>query len=176
MQVYDLIQKLANTHNREFVQLIKCEVLSFNENDNTIVCKPISSVFGSNITLNLSVGEGNNIELIPSIGSIVLIGYTDNDTIELLSVSDIDKINISSNIDISFNGGEFGGLVKVEELTNKINALENLVNNLLNTLKTTTIPLAPSGTYPFAPLYASYTPLSNTNKSEIENQNITHGE
>lgn len=176
MQINHLIQKLANTHNREFVQIIKCEVVSYNENDNTIVCSPITSTFGSNITVKLSISEGNNIELIPTIGSIVLIGYTDNDIIELLSVSDADKINISSNIDISFNGGEFGGLVKVKELTDKINSLENLVNNLLNTLKTTTIPLAPSGTYPFAPLYSSFTPLTNTNKSEIENENITHGE
>ena len=171
MQVSDLIQKLGNTYKRDFVQLIKCTVTSYNENDSTITCMPITSNFLSNITVNLSVAEGNNIELIPSIGSVVLIGYTDNGTIELLSVADADKINISSNLDISFNGGEFGGLVKINELLTKINNLENIVNSLISLYN---IHVHATNGAPTVSLQT--TTLTPTILQDIENKNITHGE
>ena len=84
MNLSDIIQNIANTSNREFVQLIKCTVVSYNENDKTIICKPITSNFVSNITVKTAIAEGNNIEYTPSIDSIVLLGYTDNNLIEIV--------------------------------------------------------------------------------------------
>jgi hypothetical protein len=81
-----------------------------------------------------------------------------------------------------FNDGEYGGIPKVVDpensnagLLKKYNDLEEKLNTILSILKSTTIPLAPTGTYPFAPLYSSVNPLSLTLKSEIENKSISHG-
>lgn len=76
---------------------------------------------------------------------------------------------------VSFLDGSYGGLIKINDLVTKVNNLENQVNDLLTALQGITIPLAPSGTYPFAPLFASFDPLTPTEASEIENTKITHG-
>lgn len=75
----------------------------------------------------------------------------------------------------SFNDGNNNGIPKVTPLTSKINALENLVNSILNALKTTVIPLAPSGSYPFAPLYAALNDITPiTAQSDLENTKLKH--
>lgn len=76
---------------------------------------------------------------------------------------------------IKLNGDDYAGLVKVKELTSQLNALENKVNSILQTLQTVVVPLAPSGTYPFAPLFSPITPLTNTQQTQIENKKVKHG-
>jgi hypothetical protein len=46
------------------------------------------------------------------------------------------------------------------------------VNTILDTLKTIVIPLAPSGTYPFAPLFTTINDLPAQNKSDLEETKI----
>jgi hypothetical protein len=105
--------------------------------------------------------------LIPQIDSNVIVGMVDAQNGILLLASDIDEVYL--------RGTEHGGLVKVSELVDKLNNLENQVNDILTTLKNTTIPLAPSGTYPFAPLYASINNLTPTQIADIENDKVKHG-
>jgi hypothetical protein len=105
--------------------------------------------------------------LIPQIDSNAIVGMVDAQNGILLLASDIDEVYL--------RGTEHGGLVKVSELVDKLNNLENQVNDILTTLKNTTIPLAPSGTYPFAPLYASINNLTPTQISDIENDKVKHG-
>ncbi|NBO36916.1 hypothetical protein EBU91_05230 [bacterium] len=71
--------------------------------------------------------------------------------------------------------GNNGGLVKVQDLVNKINALENSYNTLLQNLQSIVITLAPSGTVPFAPFVASSSPITPlTSVQDLENQNVQH--
>lgn len=82
---------------------------------------------------------------------------------------------INASDTITINGGDNDGLVKVAALKDKINALENLVNGILNVLKATSIPLAPSGTYPFATLYTSLNAITPvTSQSDLENPDVKH--
>lgn len=84
------------------------------------------------------------------------------------------NITVACSGTIEFNGGAKNGLPMVAPLVTKINALENLVNSILNVLKSTTIPLAPTGTYPFAPLYTALADiLPITAQADIENTDIT---
>ena len=80
------------------------------------------------------------------------------------------------------SSGSYGGFIKDVDpsdpeagLLKKLNNLEQLVNTLLATLQATVIPLAPSGTYPFAPLYAGVDPLTPTVADDVENPHIIHG-
>lgn len=133
--------------------------------------------------VNLNSASNDGFTLIPANGSDILIALMPDNSAYMVACEDIDKAvcYIDENNSYEFdnngfiwNGGNNGGLVKVIELTQKVNNLENLVNNLLTTLKTTTIPLAPSGTYPFAPLYAAFSALTPTTQTEIENTKIKH--
>ena len=118
-----------------------------------------------NVRLNADYKDG--FKLIPKDNSKVLVSLINNTTGFISMVSEVDEIHL--------NGTNYDGLVKVKDITDKLNALENKVNDLINILKTTTIPLAPSGTYPFAPLYANVNVLTPTQQTEIENKTILQG-
>jgi hypothetical protein len=175
MEIKEIIERLANTNNREFVSLVKCTVLSVNESEGTAVCEPVSSKIQSEITVSLSLENGDNIECVPSVGSTVLIGITTNDLFVLLSVSDCDKIFISSNDLIQLNGGEFGGLVKVEELKTQLEKTNELVNAIANSLKNWT-PVPSDGGAALKAFATAQIGIKTTgNFDNIENESITHG-
>jgi hypothetical protein len=115
-----------------------------------------------------SEDDATDFICIPTVGSVVMVGMIDGEMGIVVMFGKIDSVKI--------RGDQYGGLIKIEKLVDKINALENLVNNILDTLKTTTIPLAPSGTYPFAPLYTTFNDITPvTSKGDLENPNIKHG-
>ena len=180
------VETMSGNFGQDRVQLLVCKVKSVDEDKSTCVVLSKSgkeSVEIPNVSLQVGVCDG--LQIIPKVDSDVLILRSTYQSPFVVNWSDIDKyyiqvgdssFTIENDGKMQLNDGSYDGLVKVKELTDKINALENLVNNLLNTLKTTTIPLAPSGTYPFAPLYASFNPIQPiTQQSDIENINITHG-
>lgn len=117
--------------------------------------------------VRLQTDSSNGILITPSVGSFVVVVPIADFEFIVVMYSEIDSIKLLD--------GSFGGLTKVDELTEKLNNLESLVNNLLSALQGVSIPLAPSGTYPFAPLFSSYQPLTQTQVSDLENEKITHG-
>lgn len=163
------IQQAAGTFNKDIVEIMACTVDSVSKSSRTCECSTISGNSTSklsNVQLMAQVADG--LLLLPTVGSTVMVGKSTRNVAFVLMYSDVDNIVML--------GGDLGGLVKVVDVVAKINALENLVNNILNTLKTTTIPLAPSGTYPFAPLYTSFNNIAPiTARADIENTNITQG-
>lgn len=76
--------------------------------------------------------------------------------------------------EVSFNGGENGGLAIVGSLVTKLNNIETKVNTILSTLKSVSITLAPTGVFPFAPIFGSITPLDSTSEKDIENKKVKH--
>jgi hypothetical protein len=175
MEIKELIKKLAGTDNLEVVSLVKCTILSVNEGEGTAVCEPLSSKIQSEITVQLSLENGDNIECVPSVGSSVLLGITNNDLFILLSVSDCDKIFISSNELIQLNGGEFGGLIKIEELKTQLEKTNAVVNALADSLKNWT-PVPNDGGAALKAFAMSQIGIKTTgNFDNIENESITHG-
>ncbi len=177
-ELSDIIKMHAGTLFTDIVGIQVCTVNSVDMDAQTCDCTPITGDSDAeipNIQLSAEPDDMGFI-LFPEVGSTVIVGMSQKNIPFILMYSAIDTAYLITDTLTRFNDGSYGGLVKVIELTNKINALENLVNNILNTLKTTTIPLAPSGTYPFAPLYASLSDITPiTQRGDIENTTITHG-
>lgn len=177
------IQKIAGVDGIKKAQLVMGTVTKVDEKtcdvDITLgdACQSIKGVY-----LNSSSNDG--FTQIPAKESDILIALMPDNSAYMVACEDITKVvcYIDANNKFEFgsngfiwNDGTNAGMVKVIELTQKINALENLVNNILTTLKSTTIPLAPSGTYPFAPLYTAFSNISPiTQQSDIEDKNIKH--
>lgn len=146
----------------DMVYFNDCKVVSASESERTCIVND-----GVNdIVVRLMSIVDDGVLIIPKVDSIVCVLQSDKNDPIIVQFSEVEKI--------IFMGGEHEGLVKVVELKNKLNAVENQLNNILTTLKNTTIPLAPSGTYPFAPLYASLNNLTPTQQSDIENTLIKH--
>lgn len=117
--------------------------------------------------------EGGKVAFAPIDGQmtdVLVIGYSDIEKV-LLKVGE-SEIEIADG-SIVINGGDNDGMVKIKELTDKLNALEQRCNDLLTALQGVTITLAPSGEFPLAS-YFVMKPLTNTAKSELENTKVKH--
>jgi hypothetical protein len=74
-----------------------------------------------------------------------------------------------------FDGGNNGGVPVSSKVAKRLSGVEQQVNTILQILKATTIPLAPSGTYAFASLYASVNPITpTTQEADIANNELKH--
>lgn len=105
--------------------------------------------------------------VIPKVGSIVYVTM-DSDTSGMITgYSEVETILL--------RGDANGGLVKVEDLVSKLNALENKVNELITAFNTHThicaAPASPSATP--VPLISGTLPV--TTRSQIENTGVKHG-
>ena len=164
--IAEAIRALSGMDDLQYESIL-CNVSNIDTTKMLCTCIPINGDADfEEVRLNANYQKG--FVLVPKNNSVVVVSQISNEVAYISMVSEVDQIYLA--------GDDNGGLVKVSELVDKINRVENQVNNILNVLKTTVIPLAPSGTYPFAPLYASIldiTPLTQVN--DLENKTVQHG-
>ena len=107
--------------------------------------------------------------LVPKVNSLVQISFNDDCDAFVSMVSVVDFIYL--------NGNDYGGLVQVQPLVDKINVLENNLNAVLNALNgiTVTIPSG-GGTFPLATYFSAISQITpTTQKSDLENTTVLHG-
>lgn len=117
-------------------------------------------------------GENSKLLITPKIKSSVLVidlsGGQYND-LAVVNYSEIDKIEIDCDNKIVINGGNNDGIIKINELTQKLNDLVNAFNNHIH-ITTATVGAAPAAGEISAP-----TPQAqNFNKTYYENDKILH--
>ena len=109
-------------------------------------------------------GNTKNLLIKPKENSMVLVADLSEGLMRDLAIigwSEIDSITI--------NGGDLGGLPKIQELTNKLNALVSVFNSHTH-ITTATIGATPTpGT-----IAATQTQASQFNKSDYEDDKIKH--
>lgn len=143
---------------RQTVSLI-CTVDAVDKEARTVDCTPLDES-APMLGVNLQANQGSKFGIVvyPRVGSYVVVGFIANgsagvvlatDDIESIEivVSDktsrvlIDEERVRIDVDqetsaeltkdgVVFNGGSLGGLVKVEELTDRLNTIENDINSL----------------------------------------------
>lgn len=110
----------------------------------------------------------DGVLVIPTVGSTVTVSTDANCEPIVVGFTETEKIVL--------RGGQFDGLVKVAELTTKLNNAENKINAIINAYNAHVHPGVTSG-----PSSTAVTPsivagtLTPTQQNEIENENITHG-
>lgn len=117
--------------------------------------------------VRLQAATSNGIYIKPAVDSFVICTPINDVEFAVVMYSVVDEIKLLD--------GSFGGLIKVNDLITKVNNLETQLNSILTILKATVIPLAPSGTYPFASLYTALSNLTPTVANDIQSTKITHG-
>jgi hypothetical protein len=119
--------------------------------------------------LSATSGVGKSVVIIPKEGSYVIASVIHENDVFVSMVEDAEKIIIRSE--------EFGGLVKVEELVSRLNAIETAFNNLLTDYKAHSHSGAPPTTYPCATILlpSTQTNIQTTQREQLENKEVLHG-
>jgi hypothetical protein len=161
------IQELAGTRNQDEVKLYQCNVNSIDLSKRTANVTTITGTANLTFDALLTAGISDGFVVTPEIGSMVYVLMSKYTLPFIITFSDIIQFDIM--------GGEFGGLVKVVELTQKLNNLENKVNEIISTFGTHTHNVIAVGS-PTAP---TTTPIAGnltiSQREDIENVNVRHG-
>ena len=180
--IRELIQKAAGTYGKTNVRLFDATVNSVNVELRTANVDSIdNSLYGLDVRFMLEVSDGDMS--VPTVGSTVTVAMTDLTEPYIVEATWIDeKLFVVGNQSYSikdgqqiFNDGGFDGLVKVIDLTTRLNNIENLLNQFITLFNSHThaVPSLGTSATPLPQETSSINPI--TQQSDIENPNITHG-
>jgi hypothetical protein len=149
----------------------------------------VSGVGYSNVPLKVLVGSQASFIEIPKVKSKCLMGFRDMNILrpQLISVHQIDKLLVKindstaemeiNNGKIIFNGGNLGGIPKIQELTDNINSIKNFVTALNNALPAAFTAIgastAAAGANGATSIQTAMSSQSITIK-DMEDKNVTH--
>lgn len=139
-------------------------VESINQEEATCVVQIADGARLENVRLQ-QIQTDSGLMIMPTIGMPVLVGWTDKTTASIVLYSQIDNI--------VFQGGTFGGLIKITELTAKINELIATINAMFAAFK------SHNHTHPQGPTTGFVSSITQKdavdfNKDDYENLNFTH--
>lgn len=166
----DAIQQLAGTFNKDIVSIVVCSVDSVDQDKRTCDC---SAITGDAITdipgVQLMAEVGDGILLLPAVDSTVIVGLSTRNTAFVLMYSDIDTIVL--------RGGQFGGLIKIEDLVTKISNIEKDLNSIKQVFSATWTPVPEDGGAALKAAAATWSAetFTPTQKEDLENTNVLHG-
>lgn len=127
------------------------------------------------VRLNATVKDNEGLIIYPTKNSYVLVTNIDNDKYFVSQFSQIEKITIDVNSNIAINGGNNEGLVKIKELTAKLNDLINSYNMFVATYNLHTHQIAMVSGVQVANATTNLGSSAKLfNKSDYENTKIKH--
>lgn len=133
----------------------------------------------NDVRLNASAdGNADNILIKPTVGSMVMMADLSGGELRSLVViafSELDTFTVKFAGDVVIDEGKNEGLVKVVELTKKLNAIEEDINSLKQVFSSWP-PIVYDGGASLKAASASWAaqPLKSTTKEDIENPKIKH--
>ena len=113
--------------------------------------------------------DGAQILLRPAVGSVVIVGSLTGDLDHLVVLS-MDRAE-----EVIINGGSLGGIVKVKELTSKLNTFEREINDIKQLLSSWT-PVPNDGGASLKAAVASWAgkQLTLTRREDYEDTKVKH--
>lgn len=166
----DSIKRMAGKSMQTQIRFVEC--VSVDWSNKTMEAKGT----GDGVPyLDVMLGFGY-VDIKPAPGSLCLIGIIDGQEVVtfLINAEEVELAEVKAE-NIVCNGGDNFGLVKIKELTDIVNVLQND----LNTLKNTFVAWAPSPNDGGAALKAAASAwigqkITPTKQADIEDTKITH--
>ena len=173
-EIKEVIKSIAGVPGMMFV-MGKVESVG----DETCSVKIADRLVINDVRLNASAdGNADNILIKPKVGSMVMMADLSRGELRslvVISFSALDSMTVRFDGEVVINGGENEGLVKVKELTDKLNAIENDINNL-KSIFSSWVPVVYDGGASLRTAAASWAAqtLATTSQKDIENPEIKH--
>lgn len=170
----NIIREMADSPH-DFLAKI-CQVDSVSISRRTADCIPIdgSAPF---LDANLQADQDNNkgVLLVPRIGSYVLVCQTSfGQAAAVILTDDVEQLIIDTD-QITINQGDNGGLVNIQPLVDRLNRLENQLNQLKTLIQSWT-PAPNDGGAALKSVLSSWATqtLTNTSRHDIEDTTVVH--
>lgn len=168
-EIISAIQSITNQRNEDKPDLIIAEINSVNLEERIANVTTISGKAANTFDVNLQAVPSDGLLVSPSIGSTVYILMSTYTTPFIVQYSDIDNVfySLSGSINTgkaNLNGHEYGGMIIIQKLVDKINILESKLNEIQLWGSAVTPPFPDPQTIEF------------TKVTDIENNTVTHGQ
>ena len=177
--ISDLINKLIETNDEIFSTV--GEVSEVDENARTCTITPANGtakIVGCRLQSGIDSQSG--FVMIPKEGTNAVATFINNQTAYVAMMDELEKIIVDTDL-VQFNGGNNGGLINIDPLVDKINALENALNSLIQSYNThihnTTATIGPTAVVGVITPTTSSGPTQiqpTTQKSHLEDEKIVH--
>ena len=140
------------------------KVISVDEASHTCLLRSASD--DSEFTASLSAGEHGSAVIIPALNSVVFTRKAENGTYYITNYSEAEKI-------VMFKG-ELGGMVKVNNLVDKLNKIEETLNKIINAFDSW-IPVPNDGGLALKNIISTQriASVDKTGRKDLENPKIT---
>jgi hypothetical protein len=160
--ISDLLQRLTQKKSDNDTKI--CKVLSVD--GHLCDCEPIDGT-ADVLDVRLQTSSASGALIVPAIDSFVIIEFINKTQAYVAMCSEVEEI--------IFLGGDNGGVVKVSDLVDKLNNLENDLNTLKN-IMTTWVPVLGDGGTALKSLITTWAAdtLTPTTESELENDKFKH--
>ncbi|MBP1637449.1 MAG: hypothetical protein H6Q18_238 [Bacteroidetes bacterium] len=162
------IQMLGNGNQKTFLGVVEN---NYPDRD-YIDVKDLSGTLYTEVRKRAAIGDGDDAKK----GCVITPVNKSSVIISRIGSSDELFVEMFSEVEsVVFDGGENEGLVKVKELTSKINVLENDINNLKTAFSTwVTVPSDGGAALKAITTTWAGSQLQITNKADIQNKKIKH--
>ena len=173
-EIKEVIKSIAGVPGMMFV-MGKVESVG----DETCSVKIADRIVINDVRLNASAdGNADNILIKPTVGSMVLMADLSGGELRslvVISFSALESMTVKFEGEVVINGGENEGLVKVKELKEKLNAIEEDINNLKSIFTSWLVtPSDGGGALKLAAKDWAGKLLTETTQKDIENDKIKH--
>jgi hypothetical protein len=166
--IISAIQKIAGSENDDKVKMLQCSVNSVDIAKRIVNVTTITGTSKITFDAQLQAGIADGIIITPKVGSMVYV-LASKYTLPFI-------IQYSDFVNLTLNGEEFGGLVKVIDLTEKINNLETQINDLKQFFNSwVTVPNDGGAALKLIVSSWANQEITLTAQKEIENTIIKHG-
>lgn len=170
------IKEIAGT-NKDLSGIYVCSVSSVDIDNRTCDCVIISGDADNeipNVRLSAEPNDGFIIE--PEVGSTVIVNASSRNDPFIVMFSEVKNVYLTASDKITFNDGSYGGLVKVDDLVQRMNNIENKVNDVILFVNTHMhYGVTPGGGSSGTPTDFVPGSLTLTNSSQLQNPKIVHG-
>ncbi len=173
-EIGKMLRKITEDKSAEIYSVV-CTVESVDVSKRTADVAPINGnaeIF--DVRLQSALNGSNGLCIFPVVGSVVVVTFLNKLTGYVSLFSEVDKITLDTENEITIDGGQNGGLVKINDLLNKINTIESKLNALQTDYSIHThIDPATGFTGPLTIPFIA-TPITPTLLIDIENDKIKH--
>lgn len=165
MNIREIIQMISKQDGS--ANLLLCTVSEINVMDSTCKCSPINGD-ADILEVRLQATLGGGLYLKPVEGSLVLVVMA-NDTLGFVVLT-------SELEEVVYFDGSLGGLIRINDLVTKVNAIENKVNEIISTFNTHVHSGVTTGAGSSAVTPTGIVgTLTNTVVADLENDKVKHG-